>query len=137
MILQEAQRLYSVAPLVVRRALRDVRLGGVAVPAGTCLLLHVYAMHTTSANWAQPHAFLPVRAPVHRLLGLGFRHSLFQCCWPGCVLHTTCLFPQLVRALAAHASQVRVLALGGADRDGAEGVQQSGRAFVLMCRLLP
>ena len=61
---QEAQRLYSVAPLVVRRALRDVRLGGIAVPAGTCLLLHVYAMHTTSANWAQPHAFLPVDAPA-------------------------------------------------------------------------
>lgn len=59
---QEAQRLYSVAPLVVRKALRDVRIGRYSVPAGTCLLLHVFAMHTTSANWPRPDAFLPVRA---------------------------------------------------------------------------
>ncbi|KAK9837127.1 hypothetical protein WJX81_004899 [Elliptochloris bilobata] len=60
-VVKEAQRLFSVAPLVVRRALRDVRVGQYDVPAGTCLLLHVYAMHTTSANWSQPAEFLPER----------------------------------------------------------------------------
>ncbi len=60
---QEAQRLYSVAPLVVRKALRDVRVGRFCVPAGTCLLLHIFAMHTTSANWERPDEFLPARCP--------------------------------------------------------------------------
>ena len=120
------------APLVVRRAQRDVRLGGVAVPAGTCLLLHVYAMHTTSANWAQPHAFLPVGAPAHsapypRADGQAACHSL------GLYLINTA--PQASTCCSCW--QVRVLALGGAGRDGAEGALQTAWASVLTCRLPP
>ncbi len=58
--LQEAQRMYSVAPLVVRKALQDVRVGQYTIPAGTAMILHVFAMHNTSANYERHTEFLPV-----------------------------------------------------------------------------
>ena len=57
---QEAQRMYSVAPLVVRKALQDVRVGQYTIPAGTAMILHVFAMHNTSANYERHTEFLPV-----------------------------------------------------------------------------
>lgn len=58
---QEAQRMYSVAPLVVRKALQDVRIGQYTIPKGTAMILHIFAMHNTSANYERHAEFLPVR----------------------------------------------------------------------------
>ena len=52
--------MYSVAPLVLRKALADVRVGQVTIPAGTAILIHVFAMHNTSANYERHAEFLPV-----------------------------------------------------------------------------
>ena len=49
------------APLVLRKALSDVRVGQYTVPAGTAILIHVFAMHNTSANYERHTEFLPVR----------------------------------------------------------------------------
>lgn len=59
---QEVQRMYSVAPLVVRKALQDVRIGQHTIPAGTAMILHMFAMHNTSANFERHTEFLPVRS---------------------------------------------------------------------------
>ena len=53
--------MYSVAPLVVRKALQDVRIGQYTIPAGTAMILHMFAMHNTSANFERHIEFLPVR----------------------------------------------------------------------------
>ena len=52
--------MYSVAPLVVRKALQDVQIGQYTIPAGTAMILHVFAMHNTSANYDRHTEFLPV-----------------------------------------------------------------------------
>ena len=52
--------MYSVAPLVLRKVLADVRVGQVTIPAGTAILIHVFAMHNTSANYERHAEFLPV-----------------------------------------------------------------------------
>lgn len=58
--MQESQRMYSVAPLVLRKALADVKVGQYTIPAGTAILIHVFAMHNTSANYERHAEFLPV-----------------------------------------------------------------------------
>ncbi len=62
--------MYSVAPLVVRKALQDVRIGQYTIPAGTAMILHVFAMHNTSANYERHAEFLPVSYTHFRILCL-------------------------------------------------------------------
>lgn len=52
--------MYSVAPLVLRKALADVQIGRYTIPAGTAILIHVFAMHNTSHNFERHTEFLPV-----------------------------------------------------------------------------
>ena len=58
---QEAHRMYSVAPLGAPKALQAVRLGQYTIPRGTAMILHLFAMHNTSANFERHAEFLPVR----------------------------------------------------------------------------
>lgn len=58
--MQESQRLYSVAPLVLRKALQDVSIGPYTIPKGTAILIHVFAMHNNSRNYERHTEFLPV-----------------------------------------------------------------------------
>ncbi|XP_066378060.1 cytochrome P450 734A4-like isoform X2 [Miscanthus floridulus] len=51
MILNETLRLYPPAVATIRRAMRDVTLGGVSVPRGTELLIPIMAMHHDAALW--------------------------------------------------------------------------------------
>ncbi|CAL8464901.1 g4436 [Coccomyxa elongata] len=60
-VLKESQRMYSVAPLVLRKALADVQIGRYTIPAGTAILIHVFAMHNTSRNYERHTEFLPER----------------------------------------------------------------------------
>ena len=62
--------MYSVAPLVVRKALQDVRIGQYTIPKGTAMILHLFAMHNTSANFERHAEFLPVRPMKPRHLCL-------------------------------------------------------------------
>lgn len=51
MILNETLRLYPPAVATIRRAKRDVTLGGVSVPRDTELLIPIMAMHHDAALW--------------------------------------------------------------------------------------
>lgn len=58
---REVLRLYNPTWLLPRRALRDVRLGRVVVPAGTELIIAPMALHRRPDVFPRPHAFDPDR----------------------------------------------------------------------------
>jgi cytochrome P450 len=60
-VLQEAMRLYPPAPVVVRAAVRDVRIGDEVVRAGSPTYVPVYAVHRHAALWDEPDRFDPER----------------------------------------------------------------------------
>lgn len=60
-VLEESMRLYPPAALVVRRALRDVRLGDRELPAGSPVYVPIYAIHRHVALWNDPDRFDPDR----------------------------------------------------------------------------
>lgn len=60
-VLEEALRLYPPVPFVPRRAVEDDELGGHRVPAGTLVLVSLFAMHRRSDVWPDPQRFDPER----------------------------------------------------------------------------
>lgn len=60
-VMSEALRLKPVAPAFFLTALQDVELGGVAVPAGTVVILATRVAALSEAQFAQPQAFQPER----------------------------------------------------------------------------
>jgi len=60
-VIQEATRLYPPVALIVRAALRDLKLGDEEVRAGTTISIPVYAVHRHEALWEDPHRFDPGR----------------------------------------------------------------------------
>ena len=60
-VLMEAMRLYPPAPLIVREALRPVRLGPVTARAGSSIHIPIYALHRHQRLWRRPDVFDPDR----------------------------------------------------------------------------
>ncbi|MYZ46741.1 cytochrome P450 [Propylenella binzhouense] len=60
-VILEAMRLYPPAPLIVRKAVRPVRIGPVAVEEGARVQVPVYVVHRHRALWAAPDRFDPGR----------------------------------------------------------------------------
>ncbi|MFD1702483.1 cytochrome P450 [Methylopila henanensis] len=60
-VFSEAMRLYPPAPIITRTALRDVQLGEYLIPAGTVLIVPIYAVHRHASLWPDPEAFDPDR----------------------------------------------------------------------------
>ncbi|MDO9314985.1 MAG: cytochrome P450 [Burkholderiaceae bacterium] len=60
-VLQEAMRLYPPGWLFTRRALKDDRLGGYHVPAGTDIFICPYLLHRHAKHWDRPDDFDPQR----------------------------------------------------------------------------
>ncbi|CAM9685561.1 unnamed protein product [Hapterophycus canaliculatus] len=60
--IRESQRLYPVAPFVVRHLSSDLRLkDGTLLPAGALACVWIYGLHRHPAFWESPDAFLPGR----------------------------------------------------------------------------
>lgn len=60
-VVMEAMRLYPPAPMIVRQAVTDVRLGSTTIPAGSAIHVPIYAIHRHSALWTSPETFDPDR----------------------------------------------------------------------------
>lgn len=60
-VVLEVMRLYPPAPLIVRRAAADIRLGDTVVPAGQAVHVPVYALHRHRLLWDRPDVFDPDR----------------------------------------------------------------------------
>lgn len=60
-VVDEAMRLYPPAPSLGRRALADDRLGDVAVPKGSMIVIAPLVLHRHRRLWAEPDRFVPER----------------------------------------------------------------------------
>ena len=65
-VLKESMRLYPPVPMISRQAVADARLGGHPIPAGTSVLIPVYAIHRHAARWERPHELDPTRFSPER-----------------------------------------------------------------------
>lgn len=68
-VIHEALRVCPPAPVIVRSAMRDAEVDGFRIPAGTQVIVGVYAMHHDPALWADPERFDPDRFADLRLAG--------------------------------------------------------------------
>ena len=59
--LKESLRLYSVVPVVTRRAVEDDVLGGCRIPKGTTAIISLQGVHHRQDLWPNPLAFEPER----------------------------------------------------------------------------
>jgi cytochrome P450 len=60
-VFSEAMRLYPPAPIITRTALEDFRLGEYLIPAGTVLIVPIYAVHHHASLWQDAEMFDPDR----------------------------------------------------------------------------
>ena len=60
-VFKEAMRLYPPAYMVVRRATRDVAIGGHRMRKGESVVVNIIGMHRRAAYFAEPLAFRPER----------------------------------------------------------------------------
>ena len=60
-VVDESLRLYPPAWVVTRQALADDVVAGVAVPAGTLVVISTWALHRHPDVWARPEEFRPER----------------------------------------------------------------------------
>jgi cytochrome P450 len=56
-VIQEALRLYPPFWMVDREAIADDRVGDVAIPAGSTVIVHVYGAHHAPRHWPAPETF--------------------------------------------------------------------------------
>jgi cytochrome P450 len=60
-VFQEAMRLYPPAPVLMRRTIAPVTLGGMELGAGTTITIPVYVVHRHRRLWREPLKFDPSR----------------------------------------------------------------------------
>ena len=60
-VFQEAMRLFPPAPVLMRRTLAPVTLGGMELGAGTTITIPVYVVHRHRRLWREPLSFDPSR----------------------------------------------------------------------------
>jgi len=60
-VFQEAMRLFPPAPVLMRRTLAPVTLGGIALGAGATIIIPIYVVHRHRRLWREPLSFDPSR----------------------------------------------------------------------------
>ncbi len=56
-VIQEGLRLYPPFWMVDREAIADDQVGGIPIPAGSMVIVHVYGAHHATKHWPDPEAF--------------------------------------------------------------------------------
>jgi cytochrome P450 len=65
-VLKEAMRLYPPAPMMSRVAAEDVELAGEKIPAGSLIIIPIFALHRHRRLWPDPDRFDPQRFTPER-----------------------------------------------------------------------
>ncbi len=65
-VIKEGMRLFPPVPVMSRQSVADTTLGSHAVPAGTSLVIPIYALHRHRARWTDPDLFDPARFAPER-----------------------------------------------------------------------
>ena len=60
-VIQEALRLYPPFWMVDRMAVADDRVGDLAIPRGSTVIVFVYGAHHAARHWNDPESFIPER----------------------------------------------------------------------------
>jgi cytochrome P450 len=60
-VIQESLRLYPPFWIIDREAVADDRIGDLAIPAGSTVIVYVYGAHHAPSQWPDPEAFDPER----------------------------------------------------------------------------
>lgn len=60
-VFQESMRLFPPAPTLMRRTLKPVTLGGIALEAGATVVIPIYVVHRHHLLWRDPLSFDPTR----------------------------------------------------------------------------
>jgi cytochrome P450 len=65
-VLKESMRLYAPVPMMSRRAVETVQLGGVEVAAGSIVIIPIFSIHRHRTLWSDPDRFDPTRFAPER-----------------------------------------------------------------------
>src|SRR5215470_16118867 len=60
-VFQEAMRLYSPAPVLMRRTIAPVALDGIELDKGATIIIPIYVVHRHKLLWQDPLKFDPPR----------------------------------------------------------------------------
>ena len=60
-VINESMRLYPQPPVLLRRAVEDVRMGAYEVPASSDIFISTWNLHRSPLLWDRPHDFEPDR----------------------------------------------------------------------------
>jgi cytochrome P450 len=74
---REAMRLHPPVPFIPRRALEDVEIDGVAIPAGVQVVASALLVHRDPTIWTDPHSFDPGRFAEGREEHRSHSHAWF------------------------------------------------------------
>jgi cytochrome P450 len=85
-VIQEGLRLYPPFWMVDREAVADDRIGDIAIPAGSTVIVYVYGAHHAARYWENPESFDPSRfLKANQKLHTPFTHLPFGGGPRGCI----------------------------------------------------
>jgi cytochrome P450 len=85
-VIQEALRLYPPFWMVDRMALADDRVGDLAIPRGSTVVVFIYGVHHSPQYWPNPESFDPERfSKANEKLRTPFTHLPFGAGPRGCI----------------------------------------------------
>ncbi len=85
-VIQEALRLYPPFWMIDRMAVADDRIGDVAIPKGSTVIVFVYGAHHAPRYWQKPESFDPERfTKANQKLHTPFTHLPFGAGPRGCI----------------------------------------------------
>jgi cytochrome P450 len=72
--------------MIDREAVADDRVGDIAIPAGSTVIVYVYGAHHASRHWENPESFRPERfTKANQKLNTPFSHLPFGAGPRGCI----------------------------------------------------